>query len=89
MGSDDQNPNVEYAAINHNETSKKNHGVESNQIEKNEECICNPNCPVSSLKIYLSNLSQEEEYFQIPRKSQRELFCQMDTWYKRKWAKTI
>ena len=32
---DDHNPNVEYTTINHFETTKKNHGVESNQIEKN------------------------------------------------------
>ena len=88
---DDHDPNVEYTTINHNETTKKNHGVEHNQIEKNQRMYSqpnNPNCPVSSLRFYLSKLSQEEEYFfQTPRKPQREPFCQMETWYKRKMGK--
>ena len=44
-----------------------------------------PNCPVASLKLYLSKLSLDEEhFFQTPRKSQKESFSDMNIWYKRK-----
>ena len=88
---DDHNPNVEYTTINHNETSKKNHGVESNQIEK-KQMFSQPKLSCILIEILpLKIKSRGGVFFLTPRKPQRGgPFCQIDTWYKRKkWGKTL
>ena len=57
---------------------QKNHGVESNQDDKDQRMYSQPhnqNCPVASLKLYLEKLSPDEEHlFQTPRKVQKGIF---------------
>ena len=88
---DDQNPDSEFATICFNETTKKNHGVENKQSNKEQRMYSqpgDPKCPITSLKLYLSKLSQEDDaFFQIPRKPQTESFESMSIWYKRKLDK--
>ena len=72
---DDENSETEYATLRFNECTKKNHGTETNQTNKDQRMYSqnnDPNCPVKSLKLYLAKLNPEEDHlFQVPKKPQK------------------
>lgn len=61
----------EYVTIVHNECSKKNKGLDAKLKEKEQLLYAapnDPNCPVESLRLYLSKLNpQDPSFFQRPR----------------------
>ena len=78
---DDSKKDCEYVTIAVNEVTKKNHGINTVE-EKDQRMYAAPghdDCPVKSLKLYLSKLSRKEDSFlQTPRKIYK---LEDDAWY--------
>lgn len=85
---DDSDMLTEYVTIKHNETTKKNHGTEAstNKDQRMYSRPGDPNCPIGSLKKYLSKLHpQEDSFFQHARRCSLDVLKEENAhWYARK-----
>ena len=80
---DDCDSTIEYATLNFNEKTKKNHGTDSKRKETDQRMYSlpgDPNCPIQSLHLYLSKLHPEcDAFFQRPRTG--ENVSSEEIWY--------
>ena len=80
---DDCDPTIQYATLNFNEKTKKNHGLDAKRKENDQRMYSLPddaNCPIKSLHLYLSKLHPEcDSFFQRPRSGDKVV--DEDIWY--------